>query len=352
MMPREAVVYTVVVASAGDTDEERQAVLEAIHAWNATHSAATGVVLLPVPWEVPSGTETSDREVLRDADILVGTFWTRLGTAGEEVDEFRKAGKRVLLYFSDAPAIPSRVNREQYGQLENYRLQRERERLAEGYGSVGELRAKFPQHLATVVRELHAASPEPAAGRSGPAKVVAERRSAAPPRARTAPARAGATSARAEASAAPPGRRAVGPAVSRAAPAAKLSEQRRPVTAPRPEPARPAPIAPQAADRPANQGSATVVREGGWWGVLIGGDFYAWEGPLTDLPEREPVEMAPELEPRLRTALNEAGALPSWQTNTDLLTWRDEQRVFITDRRTYKRAIASGKDILFVRPRR
>ncbi len=34
-MPRQAVVYTVVVASAGDTDEERQAVLEAIYAWNA-----------------------------------------------------------------------------------------------------------------------------------------------------------------------------------------------------------------------------------------------------------------------------------------------------------------------------
>src|SRR5262245_57046886 len=128
MMPRQAVVYAVVVASAGDTDEERKAVLEGIHAWNAAHSAATGVVLLPMLWE------TSDREVLRDADILVGTFWTRLGTARKEIDEFRAAGKRVLLYFSDAPAIPSRAKREQYEELEDYRLRCERERLAEGYG--------------------------------------------------------------------------------------------------------------------------------------------------------------------------------------------------------------------------
>jgi len=329
-MPRQAVVYTVVVASAVDTDEERQAVLEAIHAWNAGHSAASGVVLLPVSWE--------DRMVLRDADILVGTFWTRLGTAGTEIDAFRKAGKRVLLYFSDAPAIPSRANREQYGDLENYRLRCERERLAEGYGSVGELRAKLPRHLATVVREVHAAAPEPAAGRATPTKIVTELRPADP--------------ARADASSAPSDRPAVHAAISAPAPVAKLSEQQRPDTAPRPEPARPAPIASQAADLPPAQGSATVVREGGWSGVLIGDDFYAWEGPLTDLPEDEPVEMSRDLDPRLQTAFSEAGALPSWQTKSDLLTWRDEQRVFITDRRTYKRAIVNGKDVLFVRPRK
>jgi hypothetical protein len=344
MMPRQAVVYAVVVASAGDTDEERKAVLEAIHAWNATHSAATGVVLLPVPWEVPFASETSGRQVLRDADILVGTFWTRLGAASKEIDEFREAGKRVLLYFSDAPAIPSRAKREQYEELEDYRLRCERERLAEGYGSVGELRAKLPRHLATVVRELHAASPEPAARLAGPAKVVAERRPADPRRADVA-------SARADASSAPPGNPAVRAAVSPPAPVAKLSEQRPPETAPRPEPVRPAPIASQAADRPPEQGSAVVVKEGGWWGVLVGGDFYAWEGPLTDLPEGEPVEMSRDLDPQLRTALDEMGVLASWQTKSDLLTWRDEQRVFITDRRTYKRAIVSGKDVLFVRPR-
>jgi hypothetical protein len=83
---------------------------------------------------------------------------------------------------------------------------------------------------------------------------------------------------------------------------------------------------------------------------LIGDDFYAWEGPLTDLREDDPVEMSRDLDPRLRTALSEAGAQPSWQTKSDLLTWRDEQRVFITDRRTYKRAIVNGKDVLFVLP--
>jgi len=335
-MPRQAVVYTVVVASAGDTDEERKAVLEAIHAWNATSSAATGIVLLPMPWEVPSAPETSDREVLRDADILVGTFWTRLGAAGKEIDEFRAAGKRVLLYFSDAPALPSRAKREQYEELEDYRLRCERERLAEGYGSVGDLRAKLPRHLAAVVRELHARL-------AAPVKVVAER--PADPR------RADVASVRADAGLAA-GNPAVRPTLSPAAPVAKLPEQRPPHTAPRPEPVRPAPIASQAAARPPEQGSATVVEEGGWCGVLVGGDFYAWEGPLTDLPEGEPVEMSRDLDPQLRAALDEAGAVPSWQTKSDILTWRDEQRVFITDRRTYKRAIVSGKDVLFVCPKR
>jgi hypothetical protein len=61
--------------------------------------------------------------------------------------------------------------------------------------------------------------------------------------------------------------------------------------------------------------------------------------------------MPNELDPRLKKALDDAGALASWQSKQNPLTFRDEHRLFITDRKTFKRAISCGTDsVLFVRP--
>lgn len=63
--------------------------------------------------------------------ILVAVFWTRLGTdtgeyasgTMEEVEEFRAAGKPVLLYFSSGPIAPERIDSEQHEDLLAVRAQ-------------------------------------------------------------------------------------------------------------------------------------------------------------------------------------------------------------------------------------
>ena len=50
-MPRRAIVYRILVASHSDVIDDREAIIEVIHAWNAANSYYQGAYLEPVLWE-------------------------------------------------------------------------------------------------------------------------------------------------------------------------------------------------------------------------------------------------------------------------------------------------------------
>src|ERR1700731_2767221 len=83
--------------------------------WNALDGEAESVVLLPVAWETHATPRSGVRpqaaineQLVDQSDILVGMFWTKLGTSTgvapsgtvEEIERFISAGKPTLLYFS------------------------------------------------------------------------------------------------------------------------------------------------------------------------------------------------------------------------------------------------------------
>src|SRR5687768_7296530 len=83
-----AQVLRVMIASPSDLSEERLAATEAINEWNAQHSAAERTILLPVKWEthaIPRAgarpQEVINQQLVQSADILLGLFWTKLGTS-------------------------------------------------------------------------------------------------------------------------------------------------------------------------------------------------------------------------------------------------------------------------------
>ena len=135
-MPFQAQTYRVLIASPSDLAEERHAATAAIYEWNALHSAAEGVVLLPVRWETHSKPETGVRpqqalnaQIVSTADILVGMFWTRYGTTTgvadsgtvEEIDQFVQASKPALLYFSRKPIDPDLIDMKQHRKLKAFK---------------------------------------------------------------------------------------------------------------------------------------------------------------------------------------------------------------------------------------
>src|SRR5438067_4458442 len=101
-MAYDAKVYNVMIASPGDVEVERSIVRDVIADWNAANAAVTGKMLQPVGWDTHSAPEMGDRpqsiinkQVLKQSDLLVAVFWTRLGTptdvapsgTAEEIDE-------------------------------------------------------------------------------------------------------------------------------------------------------------------------------------------------------------------------------------------------------------------------
>jgi hypothetical protein len=182
-MSYSAVVYQVLLASPSDTTEEIKAITKTIHNWNAKNSRRLGVVLMPIKWETHSTPEmgTRPQEILNEqlvapSDILIGVFWTRLGsdtgnsTSGtvEEIDNFISVGKPVLLYFSLKP-IPSDADLNQYQRVREFkdRIMTQRLGLFDSFSEVSELREKLDRHLMQKVEQLSAARNESPIGNQG-----------------------------------------------------------------------------------------------------------------------------------------------------------------------------------------
>ncbi len=161
-MPYQATVLPVMIASPGDVNEYRSLARDIIHDWNYIHSTRTNVVLIPVGWETHSSPELgssaqdliNDR-VLEDCDILIGIFWTRLGTPTgkassgtvEEIQRHVAAGKPAMIYFSSAPAALETVDHEQYAALQEFRKWCLGEGLIEGFSNMIEFQEKLRRQL-------------------------------------------------------------------------------------------------------------------------------------------------------------------------------------------------------------
>ncbi len=157
-----ATVFKVMIASPDDVASERSIVREVLAEWNVVNANLRKAVLLPVGWETHSSPEMGDRpqtiinrRVLKDCDLLVGVFWTRIGTPTEEyasgtveeIEEHIKLGKPVMLYFSSAPVRPDSVDQAQYSELAKFRESCKSRGILETYGDLNEFRSKFNRQL-------------------------------------------------------------------------------------------------------------------------------------------------------------------------------------------------------------
>jgi hypothetical protein len=165
-MPFSATVLRVMIASPGDVQKERAVVREVISEWNSTNGAHRNVMLLATGWETDVAPEMGDapqriidKRILDDADLLVGMFWTRLGTptasyasgAVEEIEEHLKAGKPAMLYFSSAPAPLDSVDPTQYQALKAFKDSCRTRGLFETYADVDDFRRKVSKDLQLVM---------------------------------------------------------------------------------------------------------------------------------------------------------------------------------------------------------
>ncbi len=166
------------IASPSDVEAERQIIRDVIYEWNAAHSKATSLVLLPVGWETHSSPEMGDRpqeiiskQILRDCDLLVAVFGMRLGTdtgkaasgTVEEIEEHLNAGRPAMIYFSDVKVKKSSIDQTQLASLIEFQNDCMSKGLIEKYDSTNEFRQKFTQQLQIKVQEKllpQASSPE------------------------------------------------------------------------------------------------------------------------------------------------------------------------------------------------
>jgi hypothetical protein len=167
-MSFQATVFNIMIASPGDVQVERNIIREVVHEWNSLHSSTRQIVLMPVGWETHSTPLMGERpqeiinaQVLKDSDLLIAVFWTRLGTPTgksvsgtvEEIDEHISAGKPALIYFSSAPVRPESVDEEQYKGLKEFKEECKKRGLIETYDSTAEFHDKLYRHLSMTLNK-------------------------------------------------------------------------------------------------------------------------------------------------------------------------------------------------------
>lgn len=95
------------------------------------------------------------------------------------------------------------------------------------------------------------------------------------------------------------------------------------------------------------RGAAEAARsEAGWQGIDLNGTYYAWDGPLSGLPDYD-AEPEPD---GMVDALRGRGLVPRWTRPENVSTHRTRGKgqVFATDRLTYRRAIINGRDLVLI----
>lgn len=168
-MAYDSKVYRVLIATPSDVGEEREIITNAIQNWNDLNSFSKKVVLLPLKWETHTAPDYGERPqeiinkaIVDECDILVGCFWTRIGSpTGEEesgtIEEIKRvseSGKPVMLYFSKRGKDPSQIEIDQLQKLNIFKESIKSKALIEEYISIIDFRDKLARQLEIKVREL------------------------------------------------------------------------------------------------------------------------------------------------------------------------------------------------------
>jgi len=150
------------IASPGDVTAEREIITEELYRWNNANAVLRELILQPVKWETHSSPQMGahpqtilNERLLLDADIVVGIFGTRIGTATPDfisgsVEEIKKhvaAGKLAMLYFSHVPVDPNSIDQKQWAALQAFKEECKTGGLYAEYASHEQLRTDFGHHL-------------------------------------------------------------------------------------------------------------------------------------------------------------------------------------------------------------
>lgn len=161
-MAYTATVIPIMIASPGDVLNERRAARDVISAWNDIHSLSTKMILTSVGWDTHASPDLGGRaqalindRVLKDCDLLVGIFWTRLGTptgksvsgSAEEIEQHIAAGKPAMVYFSKMPVALDSVDPRQYQALKDFKKWCESKGLIATYDNLPDFERSFARDL-------------------------------------------------------------------------------------------------------------------------------------------------------------------------------------------------------------
>ncbi len=167
-MSFEAKVFKVLISSPSDVKKERDLSEIIIHRFNSLHGVRHKIILMPVRWETDCypilgsrPQEMINNQIVKDCDLLIALFWTRLGTPTgkaesgtiEEIEEHLRANKPAMLYFSNTPVAPNLVDQNQLESVQKIKKKFREKGLYNEFSDPSEFEKSFTIHLAKIIFE-------------------------------------------------------------------------------------------------------------------------------------------------------------------------------------------------------
>lgn len=156
-------IFNIMVGSPSDVSDIAKKAIECIHQWNTINSNDRNIALVPHHWtssSYPSLAKSAQKvlnsQLVEKSDALIAIFGSRIGTPTdehisgtvEEIEEHRKAGKPVMVFFCDK--FSSDSDMDQLLKLSEYR--KKLEGLYEMFGSVEDFEKEFNNKLHLLVQ--------------------------------------------------------------------------------------------------------------------------------------------------------------------------------------------------------
>jgi len=168
-MKNNSSVLKIALCGPGDVSREIRMAEEVIDEWNKTNWDATNCGLVSRHWRTSSspdmterGQRVIDRQLIDDSDLVVGIFWSRLGTPTglaesgtvEEIDRATHRDIRTMVYFSGVEAPTRKIDSEELSRLEDFRQKIFGMGLASSFSSRRQFEKDFRNHLGLAVHKI------------------------------------------------------------------------------------------------------------------------------------------------------------------------------------------------------
>lgn len=168
-MPNYHKKYSLLISCPTDIKDEISIIKEVVNRWNELNSKSQNCSVIASHWSVNSYPESGERaqqlvnrQIVTDADIIVGIFWSHFGTptglARSGTEEELRLGltleKDIMLYFSEIPIPNYLINEDELVKINLFKEEYKSNGVYWTFNSLENFRSVFTRHFDLVMEQI------------------------------------------------------------------------------------------------------------------------------------------------------------------------------------------------------
>jgi len=161
--------YSVLISCPTDIKDEISIVNEVVNQWGEINNKSLNCTVTVSHWSVDSYPESGERaqqlvnrQIVTDADIIVGIFWSHFGTSTglarsgteEELRLGLKLEKDIMLYFSEIPIPNHLINKDELIKINLFKEEYKSIGVYWTFNSLENFKSVFTRHFGLVMEQI------------------------------------------------------------------------------------------------------------------------------------------------------------------------------------------------------